>query len=208
MDGKGDMTYSAQSNINFIINSTSNDPSSPVFTITGDQVKVRGDLVITGSINTTDVFNTVVIQESLKVADNLIYLSSVGSNFDLNDGPFDGENTNDHSGIQVDGIPFSASNLDLNIQAAYEKSFKWNYNQTGVEQIGTAEGLMNESFWELMGGGLRMTAKRVVGDNIEEISFGFRIGVEDDLELIKKYYDSNVSSYVTKRVARFGRILN
>jgi hypothetical protein len=42
---------------------------------------------------------------------------------------------------------------------------------------------------------------------VHTITFGFRVNELDELELIKQFYDSNVSATVTKRVARFGRVL-
>ena len=207
LQGNGDIAMTAQSNVKFYISSTSNDPASPIFNIKGDAVEIRGDLLITGSINTSNIFNTTVIQESLKITDKTIVLATSGSNFNLNDGPFDSVITNGGSGIEVDGIPSTWSGYNSNLQAAAEKSIKWEYNTTGVEGLMTAGGLSNESAWVVRGGALHLKSQKIVDGNIHEITFGFRVNELDELELIKTWYDSNASQITTKRVARFGRIL-
>jgi hypothetical protein len=208
MQGSGDSSFTAQSNIDFFITSSSNDPANPIFTVAGNVVKVRGDLVITGAINTSNIVNTTVVQESLKVQDKVVTLATVGSNFDLADGPTDGIVSNSGAGIAIDGIPASAVNLGSNIQAAYEKSFKWQYGVSGTEGLMTSAGLSNESYWELKGGHLRLTGNKVIGgSNITTVSYSLRINELEEMEMVKTWYDSNVSQYVSKRVARFGRIV-
>lgn len=208
VQGTGDISMTAASNVQFYISSASNYPSQPIFNINGTAVEIHGDLLITGSINSSNIFNTTVIQESLKITDKTIILATSGSNVgDYNDGPFDSAITNGGSGVVIDGIPSTWTGYSSNLQAVAEKSIKWEYNTTGVEGLMTAGGLSNESAWVVRGGALHLKSQKIVDGNIHEITFGFRVNELDELELIKTWYDSNASQITTKRVARFGRVL-
>jgi uncharacterized protein (DUF2345 family) len=203
-----DQAFTAQSNVFFYINASSNNPSDPVFTVSGNQVLVRGDIVVTGNINTSNVFSTTVIQESLKVSDKQLTLANVGSNFNPADGPFDGI-ANSGAGIKIDGVP---SGFDSNIPQAYDKSFNWNFGGgNGILDLGTASGMSNEAFWEVKGGSLRITHQKITpsgGSNIiRDISFGLRVNELEELELVKKFWYTPSNNYIHRRIARFGRIL-
>lgn len=202
-----DQAFTAQSNVFFYINSASN-PATPVFTVQNDQVLIHGDIIVTGNINTSNVFSTTVIQESLKITDKQLTVASVGSNFNPADGPFDGPVTNSGAGIKIDGVP---SGFDSNIPEAYDKTFSWNYGTSGIAGLGTLNGLSNESYWELKGGSFKLTHQKIVpsgGSNIiQDVSFNLRVNEMDELEICKKFFYSPSNSYITKRIARFGRIL-
>jgi len=201
-----DQQFHAQSNIEFFVDASSNASSEPVFVVSGDQILVRGDIVVTGNINTSNIFSTTVIQESLKVADKEMTLASIGSNFDPVDGPFDGV-PNSGAGIRVDGVPLG---FDSNIPEAYDKTFNWNYGNTGIAGLGSEAGLSNnESYWEVKGGSFRMTHQKIVaagGSNIiQDISFTMRVNEFDELEFVKVVNSNNSTTF--KRIARFGRIM-
>jgi uncharacterized protein (DUF2345 family) len=202
----GDIAYTAQSNVRFFIQGAPS-PSDAIFQISGSNVHLRGDLFLTGTINTSNILNTTVITETLKVNDKLVYLASVGAIGDSN--PFDSSNTNGWAGIQVDGIPDSASNVGSNLWPIYEKSIRWNYGVDGTKSVGTSN-LEKESAWEVCGGGLRVTKRysTLVGSNteIKDTSFTFRVGHTDELELVKTWW--NGTAYVNKRIAKFGKILS
>jgi len=59
----------------------------------------------------------------------------------------------------------------------------------------------------MTGGSFRMTHKKVTGSNWTEVSFGFRINEQDELEIVKKFWSDTASAYQYKRVARFGRMM-
>lgn len=202
-----DIDISAQSNMNVYIQSSPDLPNEPVFIVSGNNVKVRGDLLITGSINTSNIVNTTVVQENLKIQDKVIVVSSISDVNNSNAQPVDGAATNDLSGLQVDGNP---ANVNSNLYSMYEKSLLWRYGTNGTLDLGTAN-MTTESYWELKGGSFRITQKRNYGTStapvIGDISFGFRINEFDELELVKKWYHTASSNYVYKRIARFGRIL-
>lgn len=197
-----DITYGAQSNFNFKVAASPDDPNQPVFTIGPNIVQIRGDMVITGSINTSNIINTTVIQENLRISDKLILLANSGSNADP--APFDGYSTNDGSGIQIDGVP---SGVDSNEFDLHRKYIKWNYGEQGTLAIGTSN--YTESYWEVEGGSLRITRHKnngsVQSPDIKQVSFSFKINDRDELEFYKTYWD--VGSNLTKSVsvARFGR---
>jgi len=202
-----DITCSAQSNMEFFVQSAPVFPSYPVFQVTGNEVRVRGDLLITGTLNTSNITTTDVVQANLKVNDKTIILASVGSNDSADGLPADGLATNDKSGIVIDGFPGSASSNEWDM---FRKSFLWNLGSTGTLDLGTSN-IGNESFWELQGGSFRITKKRNLGTvnspNIVDVSFGFRINESDELELVKKFYNQTTSNYTFRRVSKFGRIL-
>lgn len=202
-----DISYTAQSNLNFYIKSSPVYPSFPVFTVAGNEVRVRGDLLITGSINTSNIITTDVQQNNLKVSDKTIILASQGSNDSADGLPADGFSTNDGAGIVVDGYPASVNSNEWEM---YKKMFTWNLGVNGTLDIGTSN-IESESYWDLQGGSFRMTRKKNLGTvqqpNIVELSFGFRINESDELELVKKFYNQTSSNYVFKRIAKFGRTL-
>jgi len=172
-----DIEYKAQSNINFYISSAV--PSNePIFSVTGDSLKVRGDIYLTGSINTSNILSTTVVQSTLKVDDKVIVLATGDSNTSDTDGTF----TNDKSGIVVNGY-IGTSNLD------------------------------KEAFWELQGGSFRLTYQKNYGTSntpaMRPLSFGFRINEQEELEIVKYFYNSNMSppGMDIRRVARFGRVI-
>jgi hypothetical protein len=208
--GAGDQAFTARSNIEFFITSASNDSASPVLNIAGNLVEVRGDLLITGSITTSNVFNTTVIQNTLKVADRTIVLADLGSNFNF-DGPYDGPTTNSGAGILIDGLPAIVgsigSNINSNIELAYQKSFTWNYGTNGVTDLGGADTYSSEAQWQLRGGAFHIINSKVNGTDVKEVDFAFRIGSNDELEIIKKWWSTTANAYTTKRIARFGRML-
>jgi hypothetical protein len=203
---KSDISYTALSNLNFYISSAQDNPQDAIFTISGGVVRVRGDMVITGSINTSNIINTTVVQENLKVTDKIILLASVGDSSSNDILPNDGPTTNDESGIEIDGFP---SGVNSNEYDMHKKFLKWRYNVEGTKDLGTSN-LDTESYWDLQGGSFRITKKKNYGSvgapNIKELSFGFRINEKDELEIIKKFYHPNSSNYVYKRLSKFGRI--
>jgi uncharacterized protein (DUF2345 family) len=206
-----DQAFTAQSNVKFYINSSSNTSVDPIFTISGNQVLVRGDMVITGDITTSNVFSTTVIQESLKVTDKTIRLANTGSNFNPADGQFDSAMVNGGAGITIDGVP---SYWDSNIVNAYDKSLTWNYGSatgTGINQLGTSVGMSNEPFWDMKGGAFQLTHQKIVasgGSNIiQDISFRWRVNELDELEFVKTWWYAASNAYVSRRICRFGRIL-
>ena len=204
---RSDISYTALSNLNFYISSTPDNPQDAIFQISGGVVKVRGDLVITGSVNTSNIINTTVVQENLKVTDKIILLANVGDGSSNDTLPFDGVATNDQSGVEIDGFP---NGVNSNEYDMHKKFLKWNYGTNGTVDLGTSN-LTTESFWDLQGGSLRITKKKNYGTtstpNIKELSFGFRINESDELEFFKKFWNSGTSQYVYKRLTKFGRIL-
>lgn len=194
----GNTAFYSNSNINFYI-ATSSNPSDATVMISPDRVNVRGDLWITGSINTNNIINTTVVQETLKVNDKTILLANVG---DEGGAPDEGA-ANDGSGIIVDGMPSGESNIDL-----YKKSLLWTYNSGGTLDLGTPN-LTTESAWEFRGGGVRINHQKDIGGGVlKDLWFTFRVNELDELELVKKYWSTGASSYVWKKVAKFGRIID
>jgi len=194
----GNTAFYADSNINFYIGQSSNATDATVM-ISPDRVNVRGDLWITGSINTNNIINTTVVQETLKVNDKTVLLANVG---DEGGSPDEGPG-NDGSGLIVDGLPSGESNIDL-----YKKSLLWTYNSGGTMDLGTPN-LVTEAAWEFRGGGIRINHQKDIGGGVlKDLWFTFRVNELDELELVKKYWSTTASAYVWKKISKFGRILN
>lgn len=184
--------------------------------IQDDRIVVRGGLDILGTINSIDTTIT-----NLMVEDKTFILSHSSNGVVVHDG-----SANTQSGFKVEGTPLASDlNIPLNVTDAsvlpmYEKSILWNYNDkdsvtgfapnVGLGGIGTSN-IESESFWEVKGGGLRLTASKPVFDGLGNCtgsnvtSFGLRINHLDELEIVKKYFSGG--SYLVKRVAKFGRMM-
>lgn len=162
--------------------------------VTDDKVIMNTDVDIYGVINSISVQNT-----ELHVADKTIELAYPPSGSPpLNDG----SDTNSKSGIVVNGLPASASNLDPTFaETKYEKSFKWAYGSAGMDAMLTNSGINTESYWELKGGRFQMSA---VKNNGKNISFAWRINEHDELEMVKYWDDANGMPQI-RRIAKFGR---
>lgn len=200
----GDTSFTALNQVDFFITS-SVDPAYPTFRVKNNGIDVFGDVFISGTINTSNINNTIVSTQTLKVEDKLVYLASVGSIGDSN--PIETPFVTDAAGIQVDGIPAHASNIDSNLWSLYEKSIKWRYgSNNGTSNLGT-DTYVNESAWEVCGGGMRIVRRKNISGIVRDLSFTFRLGVADELELVKTWWNVATSNYVSKRVARFGRIV-
>jgi hypothetical protein len=195
-----------------------------IMNIYQDKVQINGNLEIAGtidSINTTSV--------DLMIQDNHITLSHNSNDVVIRDG----FTTNHTSGIIIDGIPnVPVANVipgdvdESAMKKLYEKSLKWNFKdplsttalpQNGMGGLGGSN-VDAESFWELKGGGLRITNSKptfatdgtYTGCNV--VSFGFRINQYDEFELVKRYTNQNIKSgalgaVLYKKIAKFGRIL-
>lgn len=200
----GDTSFTAQSNISFYINGAVS-PLDPMLSVTTAGINLRGDLYISGTINTSNINNTIVSTTTLKVEDKLIFVASSGQVGDSN--PLETTQICDGAGIQVDGIPAFAANQSSNLWPLYEKSLKWRYGSgNGTSNLAT-DTFVGESAWELCGGGMRLVSRKNVSGEVKDLSFTFRIGVHDELELVKTWWSTTSSNYVSKRVARFGRIV-
>lgn len=103
---------------------------------------------------------------------------------------------------------------DLGVDNIYEKSFLWNVtddlrnpsfdnlhgmkslgglNSFEDEQITNLEQLENESFWELKGGGLRITSLfKNSADGVDKVSYGFRISRNKQLQIVKQEWKTNL----------------
>lgn len=186
-----------------------------ILKIQNDRIIVNGGIDIMGTLNSIDTTVT-----DLFIEDKKIVLAH-SSNGTINDGV---QNTT--SGFVVEGTPYTSDlNIPLNVADSnilpmYEKSIRWNYNDiddvagfvpnVGIGGVGTSN-IESESYWEVKGGGLRLTACKPIfdgsgnctGSNV--ISFGMRVNHLDELEIVKKYFSGG--QYVVKRVAKFGRVL-
>jgi hypothetical protein len=177
-----DATLTAQAtNYTFAVGATN------VVDINAQRLRVNGNLEITGTVDTINIKQT-----TLQVRDKEVFLA-----YSSNNDVFDGV-TNTGAGILIQGVPPTANPVTQS--NLYEKSLKWNVAD-GMNLLGTAS-YSNESYWELKGGGLRITHNK---SETEELAFGFRINEQEELEIVKKYWSG--TAYTYKRIAKFGRTL-
>lgn len=156
--------------------------------LTDYKLKVNADIEILGTTSSISVSESI-----LNIQDKVVHLAF---NADL-EHPFDGT-TNDGAGIMVDGVPDSA---DPAVYDRYEKSIKWFHGGNGVPALGGND-ILGESFWNVRGGGLRIT--QVDAHTGDQVAFGFRINALHELEIYKMVTPpSGVAA--TARVAKLGR---
>lgn len=156
--------------------------------LTDYKFRINADLEILGTTNSVSVNET-----TLNVENRVVHLA-FNSNIE---NPYDGT-TNDGAGIMVDGMPESG---DPAIYDRYEKSIKWFHSANGVPALGGND-ISGESFWNVRGGGLRIT--QVDEANGDQVAFGFRINALHELE-IYKMVTPNGGVPATARVAKLGR---
>lgn len=167
-----------------------------VVVIDQDNLRVTGNLVLTGVIDAQNI-----VESSLVVEDKIIYLASTSSNLDWAEMQDDGT-VNNGAGIYIAGIPGSLTNPVAG--SNYEKSIRWNYGTDGTMSLGTSN-IDSEAFWDVKGGALKLTHVKTDsnGNYLDNVAFRFRINERDELELVKHYTSSN-NARVSKRIARFG----
>jgi hypothetical protein len=163
-------------------------------------VHIAGNLIIEGVLDSQKVTETI-----LQVEDKEIVLaSSSNGQAQIYDGT-----ANTGAGIVINGIPQLHVTADKS--GLVEKSIRWHQNQDGVLGLGAFD-MDKESYWEVMGGSLRITNQKLTYDGSGDVTgsygyttFGFRINSHDELELVKITSSNNNVS--TKRIAKFGRTL-
>lgn len=106
----------------------------------------------------------------------------------------DGLDTNDGSGLVVNGTPASTL-FPSKYKSRFEKSFKWRYGKDGMSQIAKNKQYSKEAYWEMKGGAFRMT--NINSDSGSEVSYIFRISEDDQLEIVKytSPTDGNEATY-------------
>lgn len=180
--------YRFTASSNYMLNVGNNN----VMKIGSDKVTINAHLDVLGTVNSISITET-----ELRVQDKTIQLASIGSNGGY---IYDGI-MNTGAGIVVNGMPSSADSNTPSVVNKYQKSLLWSYNSNGVDGMMTNAGITNESYWELKGGSLRLTA---IKSDTSETTYAFRINEFDELELVRRKRSAE-GVEVFKRVARFGR---
>jgi hypothetical protein len=151
---------------------------TPVLEVSSAGATLQGDLQITGAIKALTTASV------LQVEDKVVRVA-----YSYN--PTTPEPYVDGSGMQVCGNP------------GLEKSLLWRFGAWGTlsnlpaDQAGTLYdqvegGLSNEGFWELRGGGLRLT---VPGNTVRgELGFGVRVDADDNQMLYRRRVDASGSN--------------
>jgi uncharacterized protein (DUF2345 family) len=169
---------------------------------------VLGRVELDGAINTIN-------KDRLDIVDKVVVFASPdSSNIDLIDGM-----VNDRSGLYIYGKPetpaFSnapqpGDAYDVT-QRYYEKSMIWNMGTQGMDKLGSATGvdystsILNESYWQLRGGNLQLTATQSDGSNVRDTSYGFRINSRGELELYKHHWENG--QYKARKLKMWGHMV-
>ena len=175
-----------------------------------NQITLNGDLIITGTLTTQNVLET-----QLEISDKTIELAVLANGGSNTDGT-----ANTGSGFVISGVP-SPAVINVKVPTAqvptyYQKSVLWNYGVGGIDALmagypGGSTVDLAESYWEMRGGGLRITSSVLdSSNNISDLSYGFRVNDKQQLELYKRYtvVDPNnptISTPVIKRLTRWGQ---
>jgi hypothetical protein len=177
---------------------------------------VVGDVNIEGNINVTGVFNTTSVTQ-LHAEDKIIQLST-HSNLETQN-----ENSvSDGAGVLIQGV-LAPNILMSGFDGRYDtlellnssnnkiidKSLTWN-NNGGVEKMGmllydpTTDAPNLEPYWEMRGGGLRITQQvyNDAADAFVDVSFALRINAREELEILKCVASNDTSD--SRLVALFG----
>lgn len=186
LSASGDAKLSGKSNVYLTVGAVN------VLKADSNGITVLGNMDIAGSINSINV-----VQTELSVFDKVIRLSDQPGQSN----GVDGYASNHQSGLVVVGLP---SGVTTDPFSKFDKSILWNFGQSngiasdGAVGVGKAD-WTKESFWEVLGGSLRITCNR---DSGLSSSYGFRINDKDELEIIKASQSNGIWSY--KRISRFG----
>jgi hypothetical protein len=171
--------YSANSNVLLGAGGMSN-----VISVRSNLVEINANVHIRGAVES-------YMSTEINLQDKVMRLAfpDVGSEATINDAYLDG------SGISL------ADELVGN----YEKSIKWHSAAgIGASAFVAKGGTSNESFWELRGGGMRLTTpKRAAGRGNGEVSYGMHINEREELEMYKRWTDGSGHEFF-QRVFTFG----
>jgi hypothetical protein len=126
------------------------------------KVQIDADLEVHGVMDSITVTDT-----NLRIEDRFVTLAHA---------PEDGAPLTDpqigRAGVVVYSLDSTAPK--------HEKSLTWNQGVAGIDKLAKEDGMCNESFWEVRGGALRLSA---VLDDGKRVSWGFRIGNKGQLEV-------------------------
>lgn len=195
---------------------TTDANSDLVITLGSDstgKLRINGDLEVLGTLNqiNTTIESIQVTDKTITLAVGQDDLA--GSNQTVLQ---DSKQTNHKSGIQIEGRPYGVESEDskligsfdslsnIQVDNIYEKSLLWNMSQFahgstsdgmrfngGLNTFETShstnlEQIQNESFWEMKGGGLRITSLFKNKYNlVDKVSYGFRISRNRQLQFVK-----------------------
>ena len=204
------VNQAAYFNGNIFTNEISAYSGSEVF-IKND-LKIDGNMEITGTINSLNTTTEEILVEDLKI------VLGTSSNADYSNQTFTVEQTG--AGFEIDGMPAdvfaNTAEVDLaDKQKLHEKSILWNKGNDGTkgtENIPYLKGedvdCKNEPYWEAKGGAFRITNIKDNAGTLQSMSYSFRINKKGQLELCQLFKDDiDGNGGTCKKVATFGMII-
>lgn len=160
--------------------------SNPEYTI-----DIIGDLRVSGSL----------IAASTSIGDGTtLELAVRNGSSDV----VDGLETNDGAGLRIAGVP-ETTLFNSEHKERFEKSLRWNYNQSGMTNLGRKNAWDTESYWKLRGGDFRLSHTN--SDSGAEIEYIMRVNENDEFQFVRHIIpvDGKAESYDV--VAKFGNNL-
>lgn len=153
-----------------------------VVTVRADGVDIRGAVRVLGTIDA-------ISSSDLLVRDKLVRVSHEASSCNLPDDVLDGA-----------GVALGSA------AQRYERSLRWRRGLgASAEAAALAVGATsNEGFWELRGGGLRLSAPRRADGGAGQVSYGMHINEREELVMYKAWSPSPGEPLVYQRVFTFG----
>ena len=176
---------------------TQNTLDGAALTIDAQKVLINGSVDLVGSIN--HIFNET---STFLLEDKLVTLAhDICGNGTI----MDGTNTNNESGIKVDGLP---NGIASDPEGLYDKSFTWNYDSLnndnwtnmGKNSLNNTT-LPKEPTWILRGGAFKL-AHKVDGSN--SVVFTMRINAYDEYEIWQSISSDCGITWSHRKVNRFG----
>ena len=183
----GEMRLASASNMQ-IYSSTSNvllgaGGMSNVISVRSNIVEINADVRIRGAVES-------YLSTEINLQDKVMRLAypDKGAEASVSDAYLDG------SGIV----------LANEVMGNYEKSIRWRASAgLGAGAFVARGGASNESFWELRGGGLRLSTPKRAAGGTGEVSYGMHINEKEELEMYKRWTDGAGHEYF-QRVFTFG----
>lgn len=155
-------------------------------------VDIRGALNVEGAFGT--LASDTVATNELYVANNVVRLATVIGSVQPGEAAVDG------AGLHVSEVAGEPAPLQ-------ERSVRWRASRGGTAAMLLPGACSNASYWEVKGGGLRITSARrgpaAGASGAGQVSYLLHINEREELEVVKRWTVGATESFM--RVCAFGR---
>lgn len=184
----GEMRFAAASNVH-VYSSASNvllgaGGVSNVVTVLSNLVVINGDVHIRGNIEAYTSTRVHFQDKVLQVATPC------------------NQDTTAVTPDELDGAGIMLAPATSPAEHVFERSLRWRAGGAEARPPMSPGGASNAAYWELMGGGLRLSAPR--GSNGARVSYGMHVNERQELEMYKYVLDEGTGAQHYQRVFTFG----